>query len=222
MRSSIFGKFSVKETPSEIVVKQTNYLSIFVKLFVLGILIFGAIIQIQHRGAANLIGDNKANYIVLIFPLIFLYFFLKNITPMFKRHKLIINLIERSINYNRFEIRAERISYADVGKVYYGKICRYYLIIYEKDGSDYLPAMTDGVAKELTGENIFEPVALSKKFMIFLANEVNKLTSGMRRIDNKSDKLEIAGNVYLIIATIISVPLFLVITYAFIYLYSSK
>lgn len=213
MKLSTFGKFSVKETPSGIVVKQTDYLNILIKFFVFGLIILAAAMQIQHQGIASLQETNKANYVIeLITALAFFYMVFKNIAAGFKKKaRLIINLIERSIDYNGFNLKTEKINYADVGKIYYGKVCRYYLVIYLKDNND-----SD---KEMMEKNIFTPTSLSKGFIIFLANEINKLTTDIKMVNNKNDKLEIVGNAYLILATIVLTPIFLVVAYVLIFYY---
>lgn len=110
-----------------------------------------------------------------------------------------------------FQLEADRINYAELGRYYTFKGYRYYLVIYMKIGGGNLKVEMDDETKELTRENVFLPTAQSKKFLIYLANEINKLTPERKIIESKlevSDVVSFAFSafpflIFLIIAVII-------------------
>lgn len=209
---STFGRFSIKDSPSELIIKQRNYVGILLNLLIISFFIFILVLQISYKGIESLAIKSPKDMLGLIFAVGLLYFFGKNIFILSHAQMLKIDKMKRLIVYEGIEIRTDRINYADLIKEYSTKGCYYHLIIYLKIGKGKANIDLDNDDKELTGIDIFQPTFYSKNLMLFLANEINNMTEKRKIIENKFKIHELLGILYLLaaIAALSFVPYLLI------------
>lgn len=195
---SIFGRFSVQDSPDKIVVKQHDYLGRFLKflamsLFVLIILIIP--IFINDLGSFLIKGKKEILAIIILVYVAYIIFdrlFLKS-SPS----ELIIDRAGQKITYNGIELKVADIDFAEPGRVLRRFGCyNYYLTFYPKVNGVGLDEKADDNVKESVVESIFWPLAHTKSFMVYLANEINQMTIKRKHIENKTEMSDILHLLY--------------------------
>lgn len=189
-----FGRFSVRRSNQELVVKQKNYIAIFINLswFVVFFLIFYLIYQ--RYGVSRLIPQTPKDYLGLILiPFIF-YIVVKNILTLLRSHTLKIDYIAREVWCDSIRLPLEKIDRFVISKNVSLK-SYYYSIAIVFSSSD---SAGDEMDLEFYEKNlIFLPTKFTKLFLIDIANEINKLLVGKKYyIERKLDKLEM-GNIFM-------------------------
>jgi len=191
---SILGRFSIKNSANKIVVKQRNYIGALMGLIVISFFIFLIIIQIYYKGVETLaVRDAKSLIGIIVLP-VFFYFIIRKIIALLKPQTLTIDRSLQKIIYNNLELAINKIDYADLGKNVGLKGYRYYLVFYLN-------------TKEGIEETIFLPTFYTKRFMIFLANETNRLTAKKKIIRNQIEIHDFLSIFWLLF--IVSIFLFL-------------
>ncbi len=189
-----FGRFSVKHSNQELIVKQKNYLAIFLNLswFVVFFLIF--YFTYQRYGLSRLIPQAPKDYLGLVLVLFVFYLILKNILALSGSHAFKIDYVSGEIWCDSVRLPLKMVDRFIITKSVSLK-SYYYSIAIVFSSSDNADDDTDF---EFYEKNlIFLPTKFTKLFLVDIANEANKLLSDKKFfVERKLDTLEM-GNIFM-------------------------
>jgi len=200
IKLSTIGRFSINDLHNKIIIKQKNILGIIKNILILSFIIFIIAFQAYFKGIQLPDLEKNPTAIIGVIGLPYIiYIFVNNIFILSKnKQELTIDIEKRLIIHNGYQLEAKQINFAELGKTYTSKSYKYDIIIYVKSGIPGSNREMSDTEKLLTSERIFLPTSHTKNFMLLIINEINKLTSNGKIIEDKTDLHEILSKVYLL------------------------
>ena len=191
-----FGRFSVKRSNQELVVKQKNYLAIFLNLSLLVVFFLIFYFIYQRYGLSRLIPQTPKDYLGLVLVPFVFYLILKNILTLLGAHTFKIDYVSGEIWCDSVRLPLKIIDRFVITKSMSLKSYYYSIaIVFSSSDNDGDETDFEFYEKNL----IFLPTKFTKLFLIDIANEANKLLVDKKYfVERKLDTLEI-GNIFMYI-----------------------